>query len=117
MGTEQDEAIKHLFMLSANMLAGGKSKADIFKTLQEKGCPADLASSIVDRVISLKSEATKKSGKDTLIMGAGMLLLGTLVTAGTYSAASGGGHYVVTSGLFVVGGWFVIKGLWKTVTG
>lgn len=47
-----------------------------------------------------------------LLFGLGMLLLGGVITASTYSAANAGGTYVVTTGLFAVGGINIARGLW-----
>ena len=47
-----------------------------------------------------------------LLWGIGMLVLGGLITLGTYSAASDGGTYFVTTGLFVVGGINLIRGIY-----
>lgn len=42
-----------------------------------------------------------------------MLVIGGIVTGVTYSAAEGGGTYVITTGLFIVGGITLISGLYK----
>ena len=47
------------------------------------------------------------------LKGIGFLALGAVVTGITYSMASGGGTYVVTTGLFAVGGIYVIIGFFK----
>jgi hypothetical protein len=47
-----------------------------------------------------------------LMWGIGLLVLGGIITLGTYSAASGGGTYVVTTGLFVVGGINLVRGIY-----
>jgi hypothetical protein len=52
-----------------------------------------------------------------MLIGAGLAGLGILITAGTYSAASPGGHYVTTTGLIMVGAWTFAKGLWRTMAG
>lgn len=47
-----------------------------------------------------------------LMWGIGLLVLGGIITLGTYSAASGGGTYVMTTGLFVVGGINLVRGIY-----
>lgn len=50
-----------------------------------------------------------------LLFGIGMLIVGGLITAGTYGAASGGGSYVIATGLLAVGGLNLIRGLYYQV--
>ncbi len=47
-----------------------------------------------------------------LMWGIGMLVLGGIITLATYTAASDGGSYVVTTGLFVVGGFNLVRGIY-----
>lgn len=117
MDATQEQALAQLIMRSAKMIAEGKSKSDVVAHLVGEGCPNDLAEAIVKRGAEIKAEEFRKSGKATLLIGVGILGLGALITAGSYNMASGGGHYVITSGLFMVGAWFVIKGLWRSVAG
>jgi hypothetical protein len=114
---QTQQAIANLVMQSARAIAEGKSKNQVIADLQKDGCPNELATAIVTRGAEIKATEFRKSGKTTILIGAGMLGVGTLITAGTYSVASGGGHYVITSGLFLVGAWLVIKGLWRSVAG
>jgi uncharacterized membrane protein YedE/YeeE len=46
-----------------------------------------------------------------LLVGLGMVLLGGIITGATYSAADPGGTYLVTTGLFLVGGLNTVRGL------
>lgn len=104
----------HLVMRSANQLVEGKKKSQIIAKLEEDGCPADLAIAVANKAEEIQKVALRKSGKSTLLLGAGLAGLGVAITAGTYSAASsGGGSYVVTYGLILVGGWLALKGLWR----
>ncbi|MGV0960187.1 MAG: hypothetical protein ACOYB1_10155 [Limnohabitans sp.] len=117
MDATQEQALARLVMRSASEIAEGKSKSDVIKQLESEGCSAELSQVIVNRGAEIKKQEFKKGGKTTILIGIGMLGLGTAITAGSYSAASGGGHYVITSGLFMVGAWLVIKGLWRSVAG
>ena len=58
----------------------------------------------------------RKVGLKTIGVGIGFVLLGSVITGITYSAAKSGGSYVITTGLFLVGGWIVLKGIWKIVS-
>ena len=52
-------------------------------------------------------------------MGIGLLIavVGIAVTAGTYAAASGGGHYVIAWGAIAVGAWRFLVGLFQLMRG
>lgn len=47
-----------------------------------------------------------------LLFGVGMLVLGGLITGGTYAAASDGGSYVVATGLLLAGGFNFLRGIY-----
>ena len=50
----------------------------------------------------------------TMLIGLALMIVGIAITAGTYAAAAssrGGGRYVVTWGLIIVGGFRFFKGL------
>jgi hypothetical protein len=52
-------------------------------------------------------------------MGIGLLIavIGLAITIGTYSAASGGGRYVIAWGAIAVGAWRFLLGLYQFVRG
>jgi hypothetical protein len=56
-------------------------------------------------------------GLRNMAIGAVVCLIGIAVTAGTYSAASSGGHYVVAWGAIVFGAFQFLKGLFQLATG
>jgi len=56
-------------------------------------------------------------GLRNMAVGAIVCLIGIAVTAGTYSAASSGGHYVVAWGAIVFGAFQFLKGLFQLATG
>jgi hypothetical protein len=101
---------------SANQLVEGNTKSQVITELEKEGCSVELSQAIANKAVEIKQEALRKSGKSTLLLGAGLAGLGVAITAGTYSAAtSGGGSYVVTYGLILVGGWLILKGLWRMI--
>ena len=52
------------------------------------------------------------SPQGLMLTGLGLAALGGIITAVTYANASGGGMYVVTYGLFIVGGLNFLRGLY-----
>ena len=58
---------------------------------------------------------TQSNGLGSIGVGALMIAIGAAITGATYSAASDGGSYVVTSGLFFVGGIQILVGIFRLV--
>ena len=55
-----------------------------------------------------------------MLIGLALMIVGIVVTVGTYAwaaSSSGGGRYVVTWGLILVGGFRFIRGLFGWATG
>jgi predicted phage tail protein len=63
----------------------------------------------------LKMQDFRKEGLVTVAIGVAFLAVGGIITAATFSAASSGGHFVVTTGLFLVGIVKVVQGIWRTL--
>ena len=84
--------------------------------LTNKGVPYDVSDQIARGVFRYKSELKGKEGLKGIGCGLLMVIAGAIITGLTYSAASDGGSYVVTTGLFVVGGITFIVGFIRWVT-
>jgi hypothetical protein len=65
---------------------------------------------------SNEKNSNRKVAGQYFLKGIVFLALGTIVTGITYSMASGGGTYIVTTGLFVVGGINTIIGVIKYIS-
>jgi hypothetical protein len=62
----------------------------------------------------------KKQHRNTMLYGLVIMVIGIVITVGTYAwaaSSSGGGRYVVTWGLILVGGFRFIQGLIGWATG
>ena len=96
-------------------LATGESKQDIASSLTEVGVPLDEAVTYIDEVVRWRDQEREKKRKQdgwaSVSLGAVLLLLGTAITWGTWYWAGPGGTYAVTIGLFLWGGYQVIKGI------
>ncbi len=55
--------------------------------------------------------------KKQMLIGIGLIALGGVVTFVTYAAAKPGKTYVVTTGLFIVGAYYLIRGAYGHFTG
>ncbi|MFM7730013.1 MAG: GYF domain-containing protein [Flavobacteriales bacterium] len=63
-----------------------------------------------------RRSGSSSDGVAHILVGLGFLALGGLITWGSYAAASNGGHYVVTTGLFVYGAISLLRGLFKSIS-
>lgn len=94
----------------ARRLRGGASAETVAASLLEDGLTvAEIETVFQGAAAILRAENARK---DTL-HGALWLGGGLLVTLISYSAAEGGGHYVVTTGAIVYGAFRLIRGLSK----
>mgnify|MGYP003387246065 CR=1 FL=1 len=101
------------------MFADGKSKAEVIKELLSHGIPQEAAEAIANKGQEIKSAEARKSGSTTMMIGAGIFVVGLAITLGTHEAAasSGGGRYVVAYGAILGGVWVFLKGLWRSMAG
>ena len=96
--------------------AQGKRNGDVIIELASAGVPEDAALFIVYRAQEIKKRVCRKEGMKTVGIGLGIIAVGAVITALSYEYSSSG-HYLVTSGAFVVGGWVTLKGLWRAAIG
>ena len=103
---QMQQAITNLVIKSANMFADGKSRAEVIKELLSYGMTDEAAEA-------------RKSGGTTMMIGAGICVVGLAITLGTHEAAAsnGGGHYVIAYGAILGGAWVFLKGLWRSMAG
>ena len=100
----------------AESLAHGASPAAVQQDLVERGLPPGVAAQMVASATRRPPPANDDAG-ELIAMGVGLLVLGAVITGITYSAASGGGTYVVTTGLFVVGVIKILQGIGRAAGG
>ena len=107
----EEEVVQAVYKHAANMMMGGKSRHQIVEDLMEKGLDAETASAVVTNLKQMKKEAEAGRGKKNMLFGALWCIGGTVVTVATYSAAEGGGTYVVAWGAILFGAVQFIIGL------
>lgn len=108
------QALEAVYRYGAAKLAAGQSTDEVKSALVEKGLEPEVAATIVTEIAEVHRKAKKEAGKRNMMWGAGIAVLGIIVTAATYSAASGGGSYVVAWGAIVFGGFRFFRGLAAT---
>ena len=112
-----EEVISVLYERAIKLVIDGKNDCEILSELENDGIPKELGQKILDKakaeINKVKDKAHREIAGEYFLKGIGFLALGALVTGITYSVASGGGTYVVTTGLFAAGGIYVIIGFFK----
>jgi len=115
--SDHQQLVQQVFDRAAVSLAQGSPPRAVVADLVERGVPEDAAQHIVGEANNYKKREFRKAGLEALAGGVGLIVLGGIITGATYSAASPGGTYLVTSGLFLVGGLAVVRGLWRMMIG
>jgi hypothetical protein len=115
--TQQE--ISDLVMRAASMFADGKNRNEVIAELRSAGATAEAAESIATDVQEIKSAVARDGGKTTMMIGAGIFVVGLAITLGTHEAAvsNGGGRFVVAYGAVIGGVWIFLKGLWRSMVG
>lgn len=109
---EQQDAIDQIYNYAGDLLVNKKKSAmETQNALIEQGIDAESASVVVANLEQQINDAKQKRAKKDILHGALWCFGGILVTVVTFSAASGGGTYVVTWGAIIFGAIQLIKGL------
>ena len=112
-----EELISSLYEKTIKLVIEGKNDYEILAELEKEGLPKEIGQKILDKakteINKVKGKAHREVAGEYFLKGIGFLVLGAIVTWGTYSMASGGGTYVVTTGLFAVGAIYTVIGVFK----
>lgn len=109
---EVQKWIDKVYQYTINKMANnGVSATQMKEDLINQGLTADDADIVVNKVSQMIKESKKENGKKDMLYGALWCIGGIVVTAITYSAASGGGTYIVAWGAIFWGAIQFIKGL------
>ena len=108
---EQEQYIQAVYEHAADLMRSGMKDQDIVNNLVEQGLDSESATAVVNNLDQMRNEQVRAQGKKNMAFGALWAVGGTVVTAATYSAASGGGTYVVAWGAIVFGAIQFIQGL------
>ena len=110
-GTEKQEILQEVYDYTAEQIAAGRDREDIVETLMAEGLDEKAANHVIDDINSQVVDDTKKRGQKNMVWGAIWCVGGIIVTAATYSAAEGGGTYVVAWGAILFGAIQFFQGL------
>lgn len=112
----KEEIIVGLMRFAAEKAAEGKNRSQVADELARKGVPYDVAAQIVMQVFNYRSGLKRKAGGKQIGCGLLMLVVGGIITGITWAAASGGGTYIITTGLLVVGAINLLIGIFRWLT-
>ncbi|MPM24412.1 hypothetical protein SDC9_70894 [bioreactor metagenome] len=108
----KEEAAAQIYKYAASLLIDQKrSPSDAKRKLMEKGLDEQNATIIIDSLHKEISTQKKARANKDMLFGALWCIGGIVITAATYSAASGGGTYVVAWGAIIFGAIQFFKGL------
>lgn len=99
----EEQFVQAVYVFAAEQMKSSTSPPQIQAMLVEKGIDQESAATVVSNLTRMRSEAIREAGKKNMLYGALWCIGGIVVTAVTYSAASGGGTYIVTWGAIVFG--------------
>ncbi len=110
--SEQQKVIDQVYDYAADLLINEKSTPhEIKQSLIAQGIDESTAHLVVEKIEAEVVDERRKAANKDMLYGALWCIGGTIVTAVSYSAASGGGTYVVTWGAIFFGGIQFFKGL------
>ena len=108
---EQQQLVRKIYEYAADLKRQGKSSKQIEEALKTQGLDNEISATVVRNIESQYAEVNKEKGRKNMIYGALWCGGGILVTAITYSSASGGGTYIITWGAIIFGAVQFIVGL------
>lgn len=114
---DANAVIQQLVTDAAVLLAQGQSRDAVREELMRQGIPLEAATQIINQASSLKQEAFRRNGSEMFFQGIAWMVLGAIVTGITYAMAAPGGTFMVTTGLFIVGGIYIIAGIFRMIFG
>ncbi len=112
-----EELTKSLMIYIAQRMKKGASDKKIQEELVAKGLQEATAMTLVSKMRAAYDRESAKAGPKNMLIGALWCVGGIIVTAVTFSLATGGGTYVVAWGAIVFGAVQFIKGVIQTQKG
>lgn len=115
MEQQQEEMVNKVYQYAFQLKAKGNNAEEIKENLINQGLDATSAETVTENVEKHYSAAKNKAADKNMLYGGLWCVGGIVVTAATYSAASGGGSYVVAWGAILFGGIQFFRGLSQRV--
>ncbi|MDP6634437.1 MAG: hypothetical protein QGG42_06040 [Phycisphaerae bacterium] len=109
----EEQIVDAVYTYAAEQMKKGVSDRRVESMLVEEGLDQEAAAVVVANLSRMRAEAVGEAGRRNMLYGALWCIGGIVVTAATYSAASGGGTYVVAWGAIVFGAIQFFRGLFQ----
>jgi len=98
-----ENIVKTVYAYAAELMKSGLEGPQIQSKLEDQGLDPETAGIVVRNLQRARTSAKRSSGRKNMLFGALWCIGGIVVTAATYSAASGGGTYVIAWGAIAAG--------------
>ena len=108
---EQQRLVQAVYAEIAQMIKNGQSAFRFQQSLVERGLQLEDARAIVNQLQEAENKVHRDEATKQMAIGAVICIIGIAVTWGTFSAATGGGAYVVAWGAIIFGGWRFLRGM------
>jgi len=99
-----------VYAFAADQMHNGLTGPQVVEALVENGMEHETATAVVEDLTRIKKRVSHEAGRKNMLVGALWCGGGLAVTAITYSAASGGGTYLVTWGAVIFGAIQFLRG-------
>ncbi len=110
-------AAEQMVLIAARRFAAGAGMREVVDLLVARGETTTSAARIAVTGRALKRAAFRRGGVRIAIGGLAIGAAGAGVTALSYHLAAPGGTYLVATGAIAVGGFNVVRGLWRMAFG
>jgi hypothetical protein len=110
--SEQEEFVNQIYDYAATLMFKHEKSAQETKlALINEGLDSESASIVVSNLEQQLRDVQKDEARNDMVKGALWTIGGVAITWATYSAASGGGTYVITWGAIIFGAIQFFRGL------
>ena len=105
MATPHEQAtMETIVVYAAERMDNGMSRTQVTSELMHNGYPLEQAATLVRRAEARRKRNRRRDGQKHFAGGMGLVLLGCLITLGSSHWAGPDGTYLVSYGLFGIGG-------------
>lgn len=109
-GSEKEFALA-LYYHIAEMIKAGRTHAEIEAALVKQGMPLATAQQMLARLEASRAKVTRRNGRRNILIGAGIALLGLLLSSGVLGPTSSTAAHLFAWGLVLGGSIWLLRGL------
>ena len=109
--------IETVYKYAIRSLLAGKGREALIEDLIKRKIPEETATNIVDRAIKAKRFKYRKQGIQDLLKGLAFMVSGVVIMGATLGFEDSSAKSVITIGLFMMGGVFFLRGIYRLTMG